>query len=196
MPRAFLALLSVIVVFNVASGQQAATIRSTVIALVDDQQLRISLEDELAEIARDHQYDAVASYEIVPDIRDVGRRRLVSRLEFEGVQAVLMLHPASVGAGKSLESVRNEVTPGIYADIRAFAGELSDSGSDDLISVIHMAIYTLSDGEARLVSSGAVWLEEPVANREEGIQRLKDLIVANVDAARPAIRSRLGLPPL
>ncbi|HEX7081800.1 MAG TPA: hypothetical protein VF329_12375 [Gammaproteobacteria bacterium] len=32
--------------------------------------------------------------------------------------------------------------------------------------------------------------------REEGIERLQDLIVANVDAARPAIRRLLGLPPL
>jgi hypothetical protein len=46
------------------------------------------------------------------------------------------------------------------------------------------------------VAPGAVWLDAPVKDRDEGIARLQDLIVANVDAARPAIRKHYGLPPL
>jgi hypothetical protein len=107
-----------------------------------------------------------------------------------------MLRPAAIGAGSSLESVRNEVDPIVYESMRAFAREVSEPGSDDLIAVVHMAIYTLSDGEARLLSSGAVWLDEEVESQEQGIERLQGLIVANVNAARPAMRERLGLPPL
>jgi len=47
-----------------------------------------------------------------------------------------------------------------------------------------------------LVSSGAVWLDEPVTDRAEGIKRLQGLILTNVDAVRPSIRRHLGLPPL
>jgi hypothetical protein len=59
-----------------------------------------------------------------------------------------------------------------------------------------MAVYVVENGEATLMSSGAVWLDAPVEDRAEGIERLQNIIVANVDAIRPAIRRRLGLPPL
>lgn len=79
-----------------------------------------------------------------------------------------MVRPAAIGAGSSLDAVRNEVSPQMLADMRAFAGEVSSSGGDDLIAVVHLAIYT----------------------------RLQDLILGNVDGVRPAIRQHLGLPPL
>jgi hypothetical protein len=49
---------------------------------------------------------------------------------------------------------------------------------------------------AELISSGAVWLDEPNPSREQGIERLQNLILANVNAVRPAIREHLGLPPI
>ncbi len=46
-------------------------------------------------------------------------------------------------------------------------------------------------------------LIEPVAqqptpgpSQEEGIERLQNLIMTNINGIRPAIRERLGLPPL
>jgi hypothetical protein len=59
-----------------------------------------------------------------------------------------------------------------------------------------MAIYLLDNGEPQLLSAGAVWLDEEVDSREQGLERLRDLVLANVDAVRPAIREHLGLPPL
>ncbi len=44
--------------------------------------------------------------------------------------------------------------------MRRFANNTSSSGSEDLIAVVHMAIYAISESGATLVSSGAVWLEE------------------------------------
>jgi hypothetical protein len=80
--------------------------------------------------------------------------------------------------------------------MRAFARELSPSGEEDLLAVVHLAIYLISIDGAELISSGAVWLDEPNPSRDEAIERLQDLIVANVDGVRPAIRQHLGLPPI
>jgi hypothetical protein len=80
--------------------------------------------------------------------------------------------------------------------MREFAGEVSTAGSDDLIAVVHLGIYALFGDEASLLSSGAVWLDEEVPTREEGVARLLELVVANIDSIRPAIRRHLGLPPL
>lgn len=195
--RAWLVALSILpIAAGIATAQEVVTPRSAIVALTDDPELRRSFEDQMVATALSYRYDAVVSYDIVPNIADMDRRRIAAQLEAENVQVVLMLRPAAIGAGASLESVRNEVGPDVYESMRVFARAVSDSGSDDLIAVVHMAIYTLSDGEARLLSSGAVWLDEQVENQQQGIERLQGLIVANVNAARPAIRERLGLPPL
>ena len=61
---------------------------------------------------------------------------------------------------------------------------------------MHLGIYVLTSGRPELISAGAVWLDEPVKDREQAIERLEGLIVTNVDNVRPAIREKLGLPPL
>lgn len=177
-------------------AQDNVTYRSAVVVLVGDPQLRMSIEDQLVATGREHDYAATTTYDIEPDVDNVDRRKFMRTLASRGIQAVLMLRPAAVGQGSSLESVRNEVPSDVYRDMQSFAKEVSSSGEDDLIAVVHMAIYTLRNGDAELVSAGAVWLDEPVESQEQGIARLRDLVVANVDAARPAIRQRLGLPPL
>jgi hypothetical protein len=113
-----------------------------------------------------------------------------------GVGAVLMVRPAAVGADASLDAVKDAVSPSVYANMRAFAGELSPSGEQDILAVVHLAIYLISVDGAELISSGAVWLDEPNPSREQGIERLQNLILANVNAVRPAIRQHLGLPPI
>ena len=80
--------------------------------------------------------------------------------------------------------------------MQAFARELSSSGEEDLLAVVHMGIYLIDEGRAQLISSGAVWLDEENQSQEVGIERLQKLIVTNINAIRPAIREHLGLPPL
>ena len=63
--------------------------------------------------------------------------------------------------------------------------------TDELIAVVHVAIYSVASDEPRLVTAGAVWLSEPVASRQEGIERLEDMLLQNVEAARAQIRSHL-----
>jgi hypothetical protein len=178
------------------SQQPPTTYKAAVVALTDDAALRQSFESELVATARSHAYDAVTSYDITSDVQNLDRDDFLEALAARGVQAVLMVRPAAVGEGSSLESVRKEVSNRTFQDMQRFARELSGAESGELIAVVHLAIYTLTSKDPELVSSGAVWLDEPVANREEGIKRLQALILQNVDAVRPAIRRRLGLPPL
>jgi len=167
-----------------------------VVALAAQPELRAEFEEGLVAKARDVQYNAVPSYDLVPDVADVNNRDFIKKMLTNGIGAVLMVRPAAVGPDASLESVKDAVSPGVYANMRAFAGELSPSAEDDILAVVHLAIYLISIDGAELISSGAVWLDEPNPSREEGIERLQNLIVANVNGVRPAIREHLGLAPL
>ena len=72
--------------------------------------------------------------------------------------------------------------------MRSFAKKVSDSDGDDLIAVIHMAVYLFYGRDPEVISSGAVWLDEPVQDRAGAAARLQDLMLDNLDAARPGIR--------
>lgn len=177
-------------------AQEPVKYKVTVVALSDDPQLRREFEDGLVAKGLEHEYDAVPSYPMLPDIGGADRRRFNDALAANGIKAVLMLRPAAIGEGSSIESVRDEVSPELFTNMRTFARQVSPTGGDDLLVVVHMAVYLLGSGAPELISSGAVWLSEPVESQAEGIARLQDLVLANVDAVRPAIRRHLGLPPL
>jgi hypothetical protein len=193
--RSFL-LLASLAAATAYSQQQPATFKSAVVALTEDTALRQSFETEVVAIAKSHAYDAVTSYDITSDVNSLDTDAFLQALASRGIQAVLMVRPAAVGEGASLESVRNEVSSRTFSDMQRFARRPSGPGADELIAVVHLAIYTLTAKKPELVSSGAVWLDEPVTDRAEGIKRLQGLILANVDAVRPSIRRHLGLPPL
>jgi hypothetical protein len=176
--------------------QRVFTFKAAVVALTDDPMLRADFERELVAKARDHRYDAVTSYDLVPKVADVRSKSFIKTLTAKGVKVVLMVRPAAIGPGSSLDAVRDEVSPAMLQDMKSFAKAVSPPGGHDLIAVVHLAIYAIDTGKAELLSPGAVWLDEPVKDRAEGIARLQDLIVANVDAARPAIRKYFGMPPL
>jgi hypothetical protein len=188
--------LTALAVAGGASAQRVFTFKSAIVALSDDAQLRAEFERTLAAKARDRRYDVVTSYDLVPKISDVNKRGFVRRLAAQGVKVVLMVRPAAIGPGASLDSVKGDVSPEVLADMRGFAKQVSASGASELIAVVHLAIYMIDTGTSELVSAGAVWLDEPVTDRAQGISRLQDLIVENVDAARPGIRKYLGMPPL
>jgi hypothetical protein len=179
-----------------ALAQSPVRLKSAVVVLSDDQALRQEIEHAVVAEALEHDYDAVPSHEIAPDADDLDGRAFLNKLADRGIRAVLMLRPAAVGEGASLELVRNEVSPEMFEAMRKFAGEVSTMGSDELIAVVHLAIYALDGNDATMLSSGAVWLDEDVSTREEGIARLLELIAMNIDNVRPAIRRHLGMPPL
>ncbi len=181
---------------SLASAQEIFTVRFAVVALAAQPALRAEFEEGLVAKALEHNYDAVTSYDLVPDVTDVDDADFIGRLVSAGVGGVLMMRPAAVGAGSTLESVRGAVSADVYTNMQAFARELSPSGEEDLLAVVHMGIYLFGEGGAQLISSGAVWLDEENPSQEEGIERLQNLIVTNINGIRPAIREYLGLPPL
>lgn len=195
--RVLLVLVTGLLMFDVAVAQQTARYRLAMVALAEDPAVRAEFEDGLAEKFRSNDYDAVVSYDIIPDVEDLDNAGMVQRLSAAGVQGIVMMRPAAVGPGSSLASVKSEVSDEVYANMRNFAKEISPSHQeDDLIAVIHTASYIIRGKGTELLSSGAVWLDQPVESQEEGIDKLQDLIVANMNKARPAFRKYLGLPPL
>ena len=194
--RIGLLLASLWLTANAAAQAPTTTYRAAVVALTEDAALRQSFESELVALAKSHSYDAITSYDITSDVDSLDTDAFLKALSDRGVQAVLMVRPAAVGEGSSLEALRNEVPSRTLADMQKFAKRPSGPGANDLIAVVHLAIYTLTAKKPELISSGAVWLDEPVTDRAEGIKRLQGLILQNVDAVRPSIRRHLGLAPL
>ena len=192
-----LVLLTSIVMFDVASSQEAVRYKLAMVALTEDPDVRVKFEGGLAEKFRANNYDAVTSYDIIPEVKDLDNADVVRRLSEAGVQGIVMMKPAAVGPGSTLESVKDDVSNEVYSNMRSFATEISPSHQEDeLVAVIHTAIYLILGSRTQLLSSGAVWLDQPVETEEEGIEKLQDLIVTNMNKARPAIRRHLGLPPL
>lgn len=191
----FVALVGVICL-NIAVSQEVVVYKTAVVALVEDPAVRADFEEGLAAKFREHNYDSMPTYNFVPDITGVDDAGFAQRLAEEGIQTILMLRPAAIGAGSTLESVRDEVSPEIYSDIEAFAREISASGGKDLFVVVHMAIYLITEDGVELISSGATWLEEEAESREQGTEQLQNLIVGIVNKTRPLLRQHLGLAPL
>ena len=127
------------------SDEPVRNYRIAMVALTEDPEVRREFEDGLVSKAKAFKYDAVTSYDIVPEVTELENRDVVSRLSEAGVQSIVMMKPAAVGPGSTLESVKDEVSNEVYANIRSFA---------------------------------------------------REIIVANMNKARPANRQYLGLPPL
>jgi hypothetical protein len=182
----------------VASGQgrEDRIFKVAVVALTDDSALRADFERQLVAKARERNYDAVTSFDLVPDVTDVDNREFVDAMLANRVEVVLLLRPAAIGPGSSLDAVRTEVSAKTLTDMRDFAKEVSSTGGDDLIAVVHMAVYLFYGRDPVMISSGAIWLDEPVEDRAEASTRLQDLTLDTTDAARPAIRRYYRLAPL
>ena len=152
--RFALLLASLWLATNASAQAPAQTYRAAVVALTEDAALRQSFESELVAIAKSHAYDAVTSYDITSDVNSLDTDAFLQALASRGIQAVLMVRPAAVGEGASLESVRNEVSNRTFADMQRFAKRPSGPGTDELIAVVHLAIYTLTAKKPELVWPG------------------------------------------
>ena len=176
-------------------GRENRIYKAAVVALTQDAALRADFEHQFVAKAREHNYDAVASYDLVPTITDVRDKKFVDTMLANKIDIVLLARPAAIGPDASLDSVRKEVSAKTLTDMRDFAKKVSDSNGNDLIAVIHQAVYLFYGREPEVISSGAVWLDEPVQNRAEAIARLQDLMIENLDAARPNIRRFYRMNP-
>ncbi len=175
-------------------GRPDRIYKLAVVALTEDSALRVDFERQFVAKAREHNYDAVTSYDLAPTITDVDSKDFVNTMLTNKVDLVLLLRPAAIGPDSSLDSVRKEVSAKTLTDMRDFARKVSDSNGDDLIAVVHMALYLFYGRDPEVISSGAVWLDEPVLDRAEAVARLQDLALGNLDAARPGLRRFYRLP--
>jgi len=176
-------------------GRENRIYKAAVVALTQDAALRADFERQFVAKAREHNYDAVASYDLVPAITDVRDKKFVDTMLANKIDLILLVRPAAIGPDASLDSVRKEVSAKTLTDMRAFAKKVSNSNGNDLIAVIHQAVYLFYGREPEVISSGAVWLDEPVQDRAEAITRLQDLMLENLDAARPNIRRFYRMNP-
>jgi hypothetical protein len=190
--------LAALAIATAASGQgrENRIYKAAVVALTNDPALRSDFERQIVAKARERNYDAVTSYDLVPTVTDVDSREFVDTMLANRVDLVLLIRPAAIGPGSSLDSVRKEVNAKTLTDMRNFAKKVSESSGNDLIAVVHMAVYLFYGRDPEVISSGAVWLDEPVQDRAEGVARLQDLALDNLDAARPAIRRYYRLAPI
>ena len=177
-------------------GRENRIFKSAVVALTEDPALRAEFERQIVAKARERNYDAVSSYDLVPNVTDIDSRAFIDTMLANKVDVVVMLRPAAVGPDSSLDSVRKEVSAKTLTDMKNFAKKVSDSDGDDLIAIVHMAIYLFYTRDPVVISSGAVWLDEPVQDRAEGVARIQDLVLDNIDAARPGIRRHYRLAPV
>ena len=193
-----LCVCAAVVIAATASGQgrENRIYKSAVVALTADPGLRADFERQIVAKARERNYDAVTSYDLVPNVTDVDNREFVDTMLANRVDLVWLIRPAAVGPDSSLDSVAKEVSAKTLTDMRDFAKKVSDSDGDDLIAVVHMAVYLFYTRDPVMISSGAVWLDEPVQDRAEGISRVQDLVLDTIDAARPAIRRHYRLAPV
>jgi len=196
--KATLTVLCICAAFGIATvasaqGREDRIFKAAVVALTEDPELRASFERELVAKAREHDYDAVTSYDLVPEVTDVDSRDFVDVMLANRVDVLLLVRPAAIGPGASLDSVSKEVSAKTLTDMRDFAKEVSGSTGDDLLAVVHLGVYLFYGRDPLVISSGAVWLDEPVADRAEAIARLQDLVIENIDAARPGIRRHYRL---
>lgn len=190
--------LAALAIATAASGQgrENRIYKAAVVALTNDPALRSDFERQIVAKARERDYDAVTSYDLVPTVTDVDSREFVDTMLANRVDLVLLIRPAAIGPGSSLDAVRKEVNAKTLTDMRNFAKKVSESSGNDLIAVVHMAVYLFYGRDPEVISSGAVWLDEPVQDRAEGVARLQDLALDNLDAARPAIRRYYRLAPI
>ena len=177
-------------------GRENRIYKSAVVALTQDPALRADFERQIVAKARERNYDVVTSYDLAPNVTEVDNREFVDTMLANKVDLVWLMRPAAVGPESSLDSVAKEVSAKTLADMRDFARKVSESDGDDLIAVVHLAVYLFYTRDPVMISSGAVWLDEPVQDRAEGVSRVQDLALDTIDAARPAIRRHYRLAPV
>ncbi len=102
--------------------------KAAVVALTEDPAVRADFERGFVAKARERNYDAVTSYDLVPTVTDVDNREFVDTMLANKVDLVFLLRPAAIGPGSSLDAVRKEVSAKTLTDMRDFAREVTRFG--------------------------------------------------------------------
>ena len=176
-------------------GSTDQLLKFTVVALSKEHNIRRDFENELVKNLRENNYDAVTSYSLLPNISNLRDPALRLKLQEEGIQGVLLLRPIDIGEQASIQSAQKQIAPKTYNTIETF---VTDYRGDDFSTqaVIQVSGFLLSEAHTANFWQGIIWLDDTVETRQEGIEKLSDLVLSNLNASRGYLRKRLGLQPL
>ncbi|HEB27370.1 MAG TPA: hypothetical protein ENI05_06290 [Porticoccus sp.] len=177
------------------AGSTDKLLKFTVVALSKEHSIRRDFENELVKNLRANNYDAIASYSLLPDISSLHDPALRLKLQEEGIQGVLLLRPIDIGEQASIQSAQKQIAPKAYNTIEAFVTDYR-GGDFSTQAVVQVSGFLLSEAHTANFWQGIIWLDDNVKTREEGIEKLSDLVLSNLNASRGYLRKRLGFKPL
>jgi len=178
-----------------SQGSTDKLLKFTVVALSKEHSIRRDFENELVKNLRANNYDAIASHSLLPDISSLHDPALRLKLQEEGVQGVLLLRPIDIGEQASIQSAQKQIAPKAYNTIEAFVTDYR-GGDFSTQAVVQVSGFLLSEAHTANFWQGIIWLDDNVKTREEGIEKLSDLVLSNLNASRGYLRKRLGFKPL
>ena len=170
-------------------------LKFTVVVLSKDQSRRLDFENELVKSLRENNYDAIASHNLIPDMANFRDPNISQKLQKEGIQGVLLLKPIDTGEQASISSAQKRVTSTTYNTIEAFVTDYR-GGDFSTQAVVQVSGYLLSEGNTSNFWQGVIWLDEKVETQQEGIKKLTELVLSNLNASRGYLRKLLGFQPL
>jgi len=170
-------------------------VKFAVVAVTDNIDDRTEVEDKISAKLQSHNFDAVASHQLVTGRFRVQDDSFRKQLINQGVVAVLALRPIEVGPNSSIQSVENYVQSSSYSVIEDFVAEYRGDNFTTNV-VVEVGGFRFTKTQTVKIWQGVVWLDGEVASREAGIAQLSDLILANLQKWRPQLRESAGLPPL
>ncbi len=180
---------------SVLSENIGQRLKFTVVAVTDEPNLRHDFENELVKNLKAHKYDVVASHSFFAEISDFRQPDIYKKLHRRGFQGVLLLMPVDVGEQASINSAQPRVWSTTYDSIETFVNGYR-GGDFNTQAVIQVSAFLISEEQASNFWQGIIWLDNSVATRKEGIEKLSGLVLSNLNASRAYLRKLLGLAPL
>ena len=179
-----------------ANAKQSETLlKIAIVALSDNYEIRQDLENRIVNKLLANHYDAIASHILIKDISNIRDPKLRHKLYANGIHGALLLRAIDVGEKASIISSGEYVSPRVYSSIQEFISD-ERGGDFDSRAVVQVSAFMLSEHRATSFWSGVVWLDAPVETRQEGFEKLAELVVFNLNAARSYMRQRMGLAPI
>ncbi len=175
--------------------QEQQFLRFALLALTDDDQSRREFENQLVIRLQEDRFDAVASFELLPDPRGMAPGAVRRRLLDSGVQAVLILRPLELAEGTTLSPGQLQMSPGEFTSVSRFiSGYRGDKFA--VRTVVQIAGFLLQRDASQLFWHGVIWLDDTVETEQNRIDRIVDLVQFNLNNSRSALRAQLGFPAL
>lgn len=181
--------------FVAAAESTDQRLKFMVVAVSDEADIRSDFEGALVERLKADNYDAVSSHTLLPSLSDFSHPNTSQELQKKGIQGILLLTPIDVGEQASIKSVKPHLWPKSYGSIESFVHGYRDGNFDTQV-VLQVSGFLISENNLSNFWQGIIWLDDTVTTRQEGIAKLSELVLSNLNASRPYLRKLLGFEPL